>query len=249
MLRAVLFDFGGVIAESCWDLRAIATIIGGVLRENRIPVNAERLERVFVDVMEEALSRVMRTLREERMSELISRSLRIVGVTPRHDLIGEIMDRISDAPFCKIREDAPVVLRSLRELRLRLGIVSNSPINFLDRVLGRAGILGMFDTIVVSCDVGYRKPHPKIYEIALSRLGVAASETIFVGDVPEIDIAGARSLGMITVLIEEPEPYMRGRTIPGPKAEPDYVIRTLSELIEIVTRLTRSRSPQTKPPC
>jgi HAD superfamily hydrolase (TIGR01509 family) len=81
--------------------------------------------------------------------------------------------------------------------RCRLGVVSNFDYTpTVRRILAEEGILGRFGTVVVSDEVGWRKPQPVIFRQALTDLGVTAEECLFVGDRPEIDVAGAKAMGM-----------------------------------------------------
>ncbi|MEM3616580.1 MAG: HAD family hydrolase [Candidatus Bathyarchaeia archaeon] len=84
----------------------------------------------------------------------------------------------------------------------KLGLVSNftyAPVIYAG--LRRVGISKFFDVILVSDAVGWRKPHVKIFEEALKKLGVGAEETVYVGDSPEEDVKGAKQLGMKTVFV------------------------------------------------
>jgi putative hydrolase of the HAD superfamily len=65
-----------------------------------------------------------------------------------------------------------------------------------------------FDVVVVSDEVGYAKPDPEIYRIALVKLGLPANECIFADDVPR-NLEPAASLGMATVLVDEPADAVR----------------------------------------
>jgi HAD superfamily hydrolase (TIGR01509 family) len=81
--------------------------------------------------------------------------------------------------------------------RYRLAVVSNFDYTpTVRRILAESGILGCFETVVVSDAVGWRKPRPDIFERALADMGVGAGECLFVGDRPEIDVAGAKGIGM-----------------------------------------------------
>ena len=80
----------------------------------------------------------------------------------------------------------------------------------------------------VSCDIGYMKPHPKIYEHALEALDVQPQETVMVGDSLRADVAGAQALGMTGVW----------RTYPGIReqvdgVEPDFVVDELLEIPQL----------------
>jgi HAD superfamily hydrolase (TIGR01509 family) len=116
-------------------------------------------------------------------------------------------------------------LHALRA-RHRLAIVSN--FDYTPTALGvleREGITDLFETILVSDEVGWRKPKPLIFELALERLGVGAAEALFVGDRIDIDVAGAQGVGMGSAWIN-PE----GAPIPPDVRPPDFEVRDLVEL-------------------
>jgi FMN phosphatase YigB (HAD superfamily) len=121
------------------------------------------------------------------------------------------------------------LLRALRP-RYQLAVVSN--FDYTPTAVGMledAGVAGLFDTIVVSDAVGWRKPRPEIFEAALTRLGVAAREALFVGDRADIDVVGAQRLGMAVAWVNrERAPLPSGIT------PPDYEIRDLAELAPVL---------------
>jgi putative hydrolase of the HAD superfamily len=88
-------------------------------------------------------------------------------------------------------------------IEYKLGIISNftyAPVIYAG--LRKLGINQFFNAILVSEAVGWRKPHIKIFEEALKRLGVTAPETVYVGDSPLEDIKGAKAVGMKTVFVQ-----------------------------------------------
>jgi putative hydrolase of the HAD superfamily len=95
----------------------------------------------------------------------------------------------------------PEILDRLRRAGVRLGVVSNSE-GKIAELLETVGIASYFETVVDSGVVGVRKPDPRIFAIALDRLGVAASNALYAGDVPDIDVRGARAAGVDAVLID-----------------------------------------------
>src|SRR5207237_1425421 len=94
------------------------------------------------------------------------------------------------------------LLETLRERGLKVGLVSNAldPPRLLHRDLDQLGVAERLDVAVFSSEVGWRKPHPVIFERALEALGVEPSATLFVGDTLATDVAGAAALGMHTCL-------------------------------------------------
>jgi putative hydrolase of the HAD superfamily len=76
--------------------------------------------------------------------------------------------------------------------------------------------------------VGVCKPHPRIFEEALRRVGVNACDAIFVGDIVRKDIVGAQRVGMRAVL-------RKPKAVNGHHRVADFVIRRVSELPHIVS--------------
>lgn len=118
--------------------------------------------------------------------------------------------------------------RLLRGLRghVRLGVVSN--FDYTPTALGvleREGLAEMMAAIVVSADVGWRKPKPLIFEVALERLRIAPGQALFVGDRVDIDVAGAQQVGMRAVWVNR-----EGAPLPEGGPAPDHEIRDLAEL-------------------
>ena len=128
------------------------------------------------------------------------------------------------------------VLSTLR-VQARVGLCSNfshSPTAL--RVLAETGLDAHLDAIVVSDEVGIRKPRPEIFEATLSALDVKPEETIHVGDNLRADVGGAAALGLRTVWITRrvarPDEVLADFDGPAP----DWQIADLAELPEIVER-------------
>jgi HAD superfamily hydrolase (TIGR01549 family) len=133
----------------------------------------------------------------------------------------------------KIDDGAVRALERIRR-RMRVGLVSNYPCGAsLRRSLHSTGITNLLDPVVVSGDVGYVKPHPKLFQAALDALGVPAGHVLFVGDSWASDMVGGHTAGMVTC-------HHLGHTSEQDYEEryksyrPDFSIRHLEELQEIV---------------
>ena len=112
----------------------------------------------------------------------------------------------------------------------RLAVVSNFDYAPTCRaILEREGIARLLDTVVISDEVGWRKPKPIIFETALRRLGLRPDEALFVGDRADIDVIGARSVGMPSVWINR-----EAAGLPDGIEPPDFEIRDLKELRAIL---------------
>lgn len=132
------------------------------------------------------------------------------------------------ACLARVAEPVPGQAELLEWLagRYRLGIVSNFDYTpTVRRVLEEAGILHRFDAVVVSDAVGWRKPTPAIFRAAFERLGVGPGECLFVGDRPEIDVAGAKGVGMDAAWLNP-----AGAPLPSGLPAPDFTIPRLTDV-------------------
>jgi HAD superfamily hydrolase (TIGR01549 family) len=92
-------------------------------------------------------------------------------------------------------------LEWLLERGYRVGSVTNRGLGgeLFREELRHHGVLDLFEVLSISCEVGYLKPHPRIFVHALEALGIAAEDAVMVGDSLRADVAGANALGMTTV--------------------------------------------------
>ncbi|MBT2678905.1 HAD family hydrolase [Bacillus sp. ISL-35] len=116
------------------------------------------------------------------------------------------------------------VLRNLRQMGIKLGLVSNGKTLFQMDNVKALGIEGFFHSILISEAVGLRKPDQRIFQKALDELGVKAAHSIFVGDHPENDVRAARDIGMVGIW--KRDDYWE-------EAEADFIIEDLAELFSI----------------
>ena len=131
-------------------------------------------------------------------------------------------------------EDAIPTLQKLRQLGYHIGIISNAAdAQDVQRLVDRAGFRAYIEQIVISADVGIRKPHPRIFELALSYWGIQSRQAVMVGDTLGADVLGAINVNMPSVW------FTRRADTPDNRAQtdiiqPDAVIRDLSELPELL---------------
>jgi putative hydrolase of the HAD superfamily len=105
-----------------------------------------------------------------------------------------------------VRPGTMEALERLKSAGFRLAIVSNAE-GQIDSDARRYGLHPFFDVIIDSHVVGVAKPDPRIFHIALERLGVAPDEARFAGDIYSIDILGARAAGIEAALIDQHDRY------------------------------------------
>jgi putative hydrolase of the HAD superfamily len=115
------------------------------------------------------------------------------------------VDTLTDALLDSLRftpyPDAAPTLVALRAAGARLAAVSNWDCS-LRSVLADVGLSAALDAAVVSAEVGVRKPDARIFTAGLSQLRCRPEESLFVGDSPDVDVAGARAAGLRAVLLD-----------------------------------------------
>lgn len=113
----------------------------------------------------------------------------------------------------------------------KLGLVSNftyAPVIYAG--LRKLGINQFFNAVLVSEEVGWRKPSRRIFEEALRRLGVTGKETAYVGDSPLEDIEGAKALGMRTIFV--PSQFYSLDSLHESLQKPDLIVKDICELCD-----------------
>lgn len=101
----------------------------------------------------------------------------------------------------EVKPYAYTLLDQLRKKGMKLALVSNTPPTS-HPIIDSLHLRERFDTVVFSCDVGFLKPDPRIFRVALDRLGVEAESSVIVGDKIRTDILGGAILGMRSILLE-----------------------------------------------
>lgn len=139
---------------------------------------------------------------------IVSRVVELCGQTMNEDYFEALWNHYAKAETWELFEETREVLRQLRDRGLRLGVISNFDERLLS-ILDGHGVAGFFDPIVISSEVGARKPSPEIFASALASSECAASECLHVGDEPEADWRGAAEAGMRIFKLRRPEITLR----------------------------------------
>jgi putative hydrolase of the HAD superfamily len=249
LLRAIVFDYGDTLGDLTVAEQRLLETYGDIRRmlevqaQRDIPEAADLIQNVTVRVMGMVgASYARHELEELDVLALFEEALSALGLeVPR-----EMVQRIHELEYravVSLRTVPPENLDALAALRargLKLGLVSNA--HFLPALMledfERMGLAEYMDAIVISSQLGVRKPHPAIFERILDELGVAPEEAVFVGDKVREDIVGPKELGMRAVLTHQ----FRQEDFDGSPIEPDVVIGSLPELVPYVDGLLREES-------
>lgn len=124
------------------------------------------------------------------------------------------------------------VLPALDELSChKLAVITNGPSDLQRRKLSVSGLEGRLPDVFISGEVGYGKPDARIFEHALSKLGLSPDEALMVGDRVNLDVAGARAAGVRAVWLNR---NARKNETDTPV---DHEIESLSELAALIEAL------------
>jgi putative hydrolase of the HAD superfamily len=121
-------------------------------------------------------------------------------------------------PLPHVRETLDV----LRDLRFKLGLITNGRGLIQRRKIRGLGLESSFDVIVISEEFGCRKPDSRIFSHAVTELDQPASASVYVGDNPEHDVLGAKGAGLRSI-------WRRDEFWAEPR-EADHVIDDLAEI-------------------
>lgn len=107
--------------------------------------------------------------------------------------------------------EAAPALQRLKDDGLKLGVISNFDYR-LYRILDGLDLTRYFDSITISSEAGYAKPRREVYDAALARAGVAASDAVHIGDSEHLDFVAAGAIGMAAILVDREHAQENGAT-------------------------------------
>ncbi len=120
-------------------------------------------------------------------------------------------------------------LTTLVKRGIKLALLTDAPPKQAWLRLCYLNLHHLFDTVITSEEVGEPKPSPKGFRMVLEALAVSPQETLMVGDWPDRDIKGAKSVGIRTVLAKYGERIFQG------ESGADWEIDDISELLKIIS--------------
>lgn len=205
MIKAVMFDMGGTLEDLYFDdsnIRRTAHELYAILQRHGIDVaygETELWNLVYPEILrykDEAEVTLMELKPEQIWADYGFGKIQV----DRQKLIAaseEIAHMWEVTYFDRsLRKNAAEMLAGLKELGLYVAAVSNTASLFqVFDTLEQYGVRQYFDDITLSSIVGYRKPHPYIFQIALCQGRLKPEECAFVGDTISRDVIGSRKMG------------------------------------------------------
>jgi HAD superfamily hydrolase (TIGR01509 family) len=211
-LTAAFLDVGGTLWPDGWPWAP-----------DDDGIRADRLRRALPGLGSEDAAGLLRALDaaagsvaealEQDVDGYVAEPLRRHGFGATPEQVAATVDAmcLPAGHWLKLFPGAAALLRAVRQAGLACVVVSNAFWRGADayrRDFADLGVADEIDAIVSSLDVGFRKPHPAMFEAALAAAGASPAACAMVGNSESKDVLPARQLGLrtIRVAIEEPKP-------------------------------------------
>ena len=253
MIRAVLFDLG----HTLWDIQshtdalnqayidAHAMLSSRLGREDLPP--PEVIQRAVRDVLVEASQTYFSdgpNLDQPPSHVWIERGFRALKLELDDLVVREITPGLfaTEREGLVVQEGTLEAVQAIADAGYRLGCITNTLADTatIRSFLRRHGFEPLMQTVIVSADEGWRKPHPRLFERALEELDVRPDETVYVGDSPLHDIGGAKNAGLHAVLTRQ---YATRPPVHG-VPDADGEVSHLRELFDVLSAIEQRSGAQ-----
>jgi HAD superfamily hydrolase (TIGR01662 family) len=236
MMKAYLFDFHRTLIQSpAWlalEIRNLPRAAFSLMARKRIiPILDEpqltKAEETFRASRHAAETTGHETSHVEDLAAMVAALELQRHVSPQaiEETVATLHRRCVET--ATMIDGAVQTLHGLSESGYRLGVISNAAYSpFLTWTLDHFNLLDFFEFVVVSADVGTRKPWPQIFHIALKRTGLPPTQVAYVGDDYLKDVVASKRVGMRAIWFQ-PD----GNLAPSnQKITPDAVVTSLDQI-------------------
>ncbi len=214
MLKAILFDMDDTLIDWSQRTQDFATLnewrmsqVFDYIKENIHPLDDKDqfLERSWLNTLA-SWDHARLTLQAPHIGEVLVQTCVELGIPKDKLVMDNLLNAYEWGPFPGVKpfDDVLEVLPDLHNKGVRLGLITNAyhPFTMRSLELEAYGLLDYLDTAcrLSAADVGYIKPHPRIFQTALEALQIQPEQAIYIGDSYESDIMGAQNVGMRAVL-------------------------------------------------
>jgi putative hydrolase of the HAD superfamily len=188
-IRTVTFDVGGTLIKP-WP--SVGHVYSEVAARHGFKTDPAILNQRFSQGWQSR--KTFNHTRPEWQALMVETFADSLGATPPENLLTDMYEYFSEPQTWQIFPDAIPAIDELASRGINLGIISNWDERLLP-LLHKLDLAKYFEAIVVSCDVGFPKPSPVIFEQAARKLGEAPEFILHVGDSLEQDAEGAAAAG------------------------------------------------------
>jgi putative hydrolase of the HAD superfamily len=244
-IRAIGFDlFNTLITVEPQTLQEAHSGLFSSLIESGFQLEEDAFRKAHRQAAMDHLAECQKDGRETHNRFWISAALAGQGyqVSPDDLRIAKAVERYFSAflEYCRLIPGTGEMLEILQK-RYRLGLLTNFTHGPAARnILDHLGITSFFGIILISGELGYRKPHPSVFLKLIEQFGVETEQILYVGDDLEPDIKGARAVGLqpvwTTYVMDHQIPYARG-ILTGVPEPPDPAVPRISTWQDLLSLL------------
>ena len=240
LVKGIIFDINGTLVDIRTDEghEEIYRIISNLLSYQGISLDPKALKELYFQKMKE-----QRAASSERHPEFDA-----IGIF-REIITLHATDFTRGLPSQKV-EQLPIVVaetyRAASRFRLQLypgvedtmahlhskyhlAAITDAQTAYAVPELNAVGLSGYFDSIIVSGDFGYRKPHERLFTAALTAMNMTPSEVLYVGNDMYRDVYGGQRIGIKTVFFKSNQGTQEKEGV-----NPDYIIYNFPELLNAI---------------
>ncbi len=188
MLKAIVFDYGGVIEKEKGDL---------------IQKIADYLEVTKADWQKAYFSlNHLSNTGQKSWQEVLALVCREFGASDvQTSKVHEII--LENKKTKKLDFELLEVIKDLKRKNYKIGLLSNNSAGLREKLTDQK-IIDLFDSVIISKEFGFQKPQPEIFEIVAQKLGIKVKEMVFVDDTAR-SLDGAEEIGYVPVLYTDNE--------------------------------------------
>jgi HAD superfamily hydrolase (TIGR01509 family) len=226
-VKAVIFDLDGTLVSFNLDYRGLRAEVRGFLMKNGVPASVLSLKESIFEMLKKTELFMRNSGRSAEAMDGVRRE--VLALAERYEL--------EAARGTSLLPGAEETLKALRRMGLKIGLCTISGEKSANYVLQRFKIADFFDAAVSRDKVNYVKPSPEHLGLVLEALGVAAEDTVVVGD-SGVDMQSARELKAIAVGLPTGISTLRQLASRGA----DYVITSITDLPVLIERLNKGQA-------
>jgi len=235
MLKALIFDLYRTLVDIRTDEQdpLVYSMLARFLSYRSISLQPERLKEILFSDIKRSMRESREPFPEVDVFEVFNDIMASNGRGPyTRDAVIDVCTAYRALTMRRFRlfPGLPSVLHGLRD-RYRLGLVSDAQWVYTLPEMRMLGLDDLFEVVVLSSILGFKKPDRRLFQRALTKLRVSADCAVYIGDNPERDIVGARGAGMRCILFTSEE----GLDLKG--IQPDGVFSDYNELPVIIEKI------------
>lgn len=237
-MKAVIFDLGHTLIDYYHDWSGpeerIVSRLFRLSQETGGRMQEPEFRRSVLATLHENRDRKLHDMLEIPLSTVLENLMGRAGCQIDESLVQDGLEIFYEA----LKEDRDLVpgtidmLERVRDRGCSIGLISDVawglPSEYPLRDMKHFGLDKYFDDMIFSSDVGLRKPHPRVFKMALFNLGAEGGSSMYVGNSLQFDVRGAKSVGMRAVLKKS------GYFHPDDSIVPDHTVDDWNELDELL---------------